>query len=273
MVRACAADRVHSAGLRVRGSAQPALPPARGAWQRAGKPDAGDWAAGRPAVIPGAGQEACRISYCQLWAEPGAVLCYSHHRRWQRAGRPDLEGFAAAAISSADGRERADLTALPDRLRLEVQYALQCRHDDNTVTTRPSTVRTMVGWLAASGAASLLDRGEAGLAGRLPAPVRQGRAGGRPADLRSPHGERPRRGRRLGQRVPPRHLAHAPARRQLPVPGPALRRHHPAVAQGPGQTVDEMAAEHRPGSAELLPRRPCAHPALGVPRRCGHRRR
>jgi hypothetical protein len=61
---------------------------------------------------------------------------------------------------SPDVRERADLTVLPDRLRLEVQYALQCRRDDNMIRTKPTTVRSMAGWLAGSGEASLLGRSE-----------------------------------------------------------------------------------------------------------------
>jgi integrase len=131
------------------------------AWQRAGEPEAGsEWPAGLAPVIPGAGQEACRISYCQLWAHPGAALCYSHHRRWKGLGCPDLEEFISGCDQPADVRERADLTALPGRLRLEVQYALQCRHDDNMIRTKPTTVRSMVGWLAGSGECSLLDRGE-----------------------------------------------------------------------------------------------------------------
>ena len=131
------------------------------AWQRAGEPgDDGEWLAGLPPAVPDAGQGACRISYCQLWAHPGAALCYSHHRRRKKLGCPDLEEFAAGYDQPADGREWADLTALPDRLRLEVQYALQCRHDDNMIRTKPTTVRSMVRWLAGSGEASLLGRSE-----------------------------------------------------------------------------------------------------------------
>jgi len=131
------------------------------AWQRAGEPgDDGEWLAGLPPAVPDAGQGTCRISYCQLWAHPGAALCYSHHRRRKKLGCPDLEEFAAGYDQPADGRERADLTALPDRLRLEVQYALQCRHDDNMIRTKPTTVRSMVRWLAGSGEASLLGRSE-----------------------------------------------------------------------------------------------------------------
>ena len=130
------------------------------AWLRAGEPDGDRWLAGLPPVVPDAGQESCRISYCRLWAHPGSALCYSHHRRWQRLGFPDLEEFTGGYDQSPDVRERADLTALPDRLRLEVQYALQCRRDDNMIKTKPTTVRSMAGWLAGSGEASLLGRSE-----------------------------------------------------------------------------------------------------------------
>ena len=71
-----------------------------------------------------------------------------------------MEEFTASYEQPADNRERADLTVLPAQLRLEVQYALQCRCDDNMIRTKATTVRSMVRWLAASRAASLLDRGE-----------------------------------------------------------------------------------------------------------------
>ena len=91
----------------------------------------GGWLAGLPPVVPDTGQGTCRISYCQLWAHPGAALCYSHRRRRKNLGCPDLEEFAAGYDVPAGGREQADLTALPDRLRLEVQYAL---HAGTTTT-------------------------------------------------------------------------------------------------------------------------------------------
>jgi integrase len=131
-----------------------------GAWLRAGKPDDSGWVTSLPAVVPQSGQAECRISYCHLWAHPDAELCYSHYRRWKGLGRPAMEEFTASYEQPADNRERADLTVLPAQMRLEVQYALQCRRDDNMIRTKATTVRSMVRWLAASGAASLLDRGE-----------------------------------------------------------------------------------------------------------------
>jgi integrase len=131
-----------------------------GAWLRAGKPDGGGWVTTVPPVVPQPGQATCLISYCQLWAHPRAVLCYSHHRRWKGLGRPALEEFTASYDQPAGDREHADLTVLPAQMRLEVQYALQCRRDDNMIRTKPTTIRSAVRWLAASEAASLLDRSE-----------------------------------------------------------------------------------------------------------------
>ena len=132
-----------------------------GGWVRAGEPDIEDWLASVPPAAPQPGQAACLVGFCPLWAHPRAVLCYYHHGRWKGLGRPGLAGFIAGYEQPADSdRERADLTALPAQLRLEVQYALQCRRDDNMLKTKPATIGSMVRWLAASGAVSLLDRSE-----------------------------------------------------------------------------------------------------------------
>ena len=170
-----------------------------GAWVRAGEPDIDDWLASVPPVAPQPGQAACRVSFCPWWAHPRAVLCYYHHRRWKALGCPDLAGFLAGYERPADAdRERADLTALPAQLRLEVQYALQCRRDEATLKTKPATIGSLVRWLAASGAVSLLDRSEQAWRACLPAPYRQDRAAGRAADLRPPHGHHAGGGTKAG---------------------------------------------------------------------------
>ena len=131
------------------------------AWRRAGRPGMDGWLAGLadPAAVP-QDHPVCAIGPCQLWRHPGAVLCYSHHRRWQRAGSPGSEEFIRECQVPAGDRERADLPPLPRQLRLELQYALQCRHDDNMIETRPTVIRSVTRWLAGSGAVSLLDRDE-----------------------------------------------------------------------------------------------------------------
>ena len=221
-----------------------------------------------PPTAPQPGQAACQVGFCPLWAHPRAVLCYSHHRRWKGLGRPGLAGFIAGYEQPADGdRERADLTALPAQLRLEVQYALQCRRDDNMMKTRPATIGSMVRWLAASGAVSLLDRSEQ--AWRKACRPYTARTGQPAALLIYAHrkvttlaegegwdNEYPRdtwQLRRLGIDSRRRHLA--------------VHRDQPAVAEGPGQAVDPVAAVMRAVAGRLLPRRAGNHPVRRVPRR------
>ena len=132
-----------------------------GAWRRAGEPGLDGWlaASARPAAAS-PGQVLCLVGPCQLWAEPTSPLCYRHLRRWWQRGRPDLAEFDRVCSEPAAARLRADLTVLPRQLRLEVQYALQCRSDDRTVRTRPAMIRIAVQRLADSGAGSLLDLSE-----------------------------------------------------------------------------------------------------------------
>jgi integrase len=130
------------------------------AWQRAGCPDVGRWLATAVAAAGPEDHPACLIEYCLLWAQPGSVLCQSHRRRWKELGSPGLEEFTGRYRTPASGREQADLRPIPPQLRLELQYALQCRRDENMIRTRPGVVRSVARWLAASSAASLLDHDE-----------------------------------------------------------------------------------------------------------------
>jgi integrase len=127
-----------------------------GQWKQAGRPDPGPRAGRLP---PAAGQPdppACLVGYCDLWAHPGSSLCFTHRRRWKKYGMPDLAEFARACETPPGARERADLASLPRQLKLELQYALQRRRDDNTTKTRPEDIRAVIKVLAGSGAASLL---------------------------------------------------------------------------------------------------------------------
>jgi len=157
------------------------------AWQRAGRPDPGPWAAGQPAVVMPDPPPACLISYCDVWAQPGSALCRVHTKRWRERGRPDPAEFARSCEDPrrVPGVEHADLTSLPRQLRLELQYALQQRRDDNTVTTHPVDIRGVVRVLAASGAASLLALDEREWRSRLPA--RADKSGQRAALLAYAH--------------------------------------------------------------------------------------
>jgi len=132
-----------------------------GAWERAGTPGLQDWLGTLPGTAPSGTPADCLIGSCQLWAEPGAELCYAHGRTWNEHGRPPAAQFAAGRVGSPVLRhERIRLNSLPAHLRLEVQYALQRRHDEREGKAPPFVVMIMVRFLAASGAPSLLDRTE-----------------------------------------------------------------------------------------------------------------
>ena len=143
----------HRKGLCVRHAA---------AWERAGTPALPAWLDMLPAAAPEAPPAGCLIGSCGLWAEPGSDWCRPHDATWRRHGRPPAAEFTTqwAQAEPGAGRERVRLGGLPDRLKLEVQYALQRRHDERAGTAPPFVVMIMVRFLAASGVSSLLDRTE-----------------------------------------------------------------------------------------------------------------
>jgi integrase len=131
------------------------------AWRQAGRPELGIWLAGLPAEAPAGEAPACRISYCHLWVHEGVPFCLSHGNRWKEKGRPDIEEYARSyEDDSVPGHERIDLSGLNAHLRLEAQYALQGRHDDGAIKIAPGAVQTVITFLAASTATSLLDHDE-----------------------------------------------------------------------------------------------------------------
>ena len=129
-------------------------------WRRAGRPDQAAWLAWIAPVPPGKPAAACRIGYCGLWAQGTSVFCHGHHERWTRSGRPDADEFAASRENPGPGQEHIDLRRLPPGLRLEIQYVLQCRGDEQDTRLPPEDVRPFAAVLAAAGASSLLDRPE-----------------------------------------------------------------------------------------------------------------
>ncbi len=114
-----------------------------------------------PVKTPPAGAT-CRIECCALWPQAQLPFCHPHANTWKVNRRPDIDVFAATFL----GRETLEdetirLGALGQRLRLEVQYALQCRGKERATKTLPPTVRRMVKFLTTTTTASLLDRSEA----------------------------------------------------------------------------------------------------------------
>jgi integrase len=130
----------------------------RDRWQRAGEPDLATWDA--PDLAPGdTASRQCRLPFCDLWtASPTTAFCAGHEDRWQRHGRPDLDRFVADC--QLVGNAHIDLHDLDPQLRLEIQYALQCRHDARTRTAAPRLVMPAVRHVKAMGVTSLLDLSE-----------------------------------------------------------------------------------------------------------------
>ena len=90
-------------------------------------------------------------------------LCNAHHRRWRDTGRPDLAEFVASAPLRRRRRtpsraECFDLSGLSGQLRLELAYALQCRHDERTGRLSGHAFAHVVQLAADSGCTSLLER-------------------------------------------------------------------------------------------------------------------
>ncbi|MGA5504963.1 tyrosine-type recombinase/integrase [Streptomyces umbrinus] len=124
-------------------------------WHREGRPDLPEWiASGGGSPLPtGLG---CRFPECGLEAEGEAGLCVHHRNRWVRADRPPLKSWLLGCATF--GQDRFDLRALPEPLRLEIAYAIQCRVDERRTITRPYSIRRLLRALPGAGVGSLLDR-------------------------------------------------------------------------------------------------------------------
>jgi integrase len=129
------------------------------AWRQAGRPGLAGWAA-TVCVDPAEARPTCRLPVCSLWAtSPHSGFCASHRSRWrkwqQRTGGQDVEAFIGDCQSR--GEERLDFRPLPTQLKLELQYAVQCRVDQRRGRAKPSDLAVVLRLVVHSGAASLLD--------------------------------------------------------------------------------------------------------------------
>lgn len=132
------------------------------AWARAGRPEVSGWIT-RTLYHPparGHGERVCAFQPgCPRWTDgPNMALCRSHFERWRTHGRPNLQLWFAELAHGRDPRVR--LTRLERHLRLEVQFGLQCRHDEASKRTMVRTVvqaTTLIAQAAESGLTSLLD--------------------------------------------------------------------------------------------------------------------
>jgi integrase len=131
----------------------------RRAWERDGAPDPAAWAAQarRPGPQPRA---ECRLPFCDLWTENDTHLfCKAHETRWRQLGCPDAGEFIAHC--QLRGKARIDFRSLPPQLKLELQYAVQCRRDQETITLPPQVASWAIRQARSAGVTSLLDRSAA----------------------------------------------------------------------------------------------------------------
>jgi integrase len=137
-------------------------------WIKAGRPEIDGWLDALPAGLAGAGRSReCAVPGCPVRAQPEGTLCRVHQRQWIRHGRPRMDEWLARTAGLRPGlpaHEQIDLRGLPPVLKLELQYALQRRRDDQTVRVRPREVRGAVGFLRKAQAGSVLDAGLDGAA-------------------------------------------------------------------------------------------------------------
>jgi integrase len=127
------------------------------AWQRAGSPGRAAWLASLSPVSATAPHGTCRIATCSLWATARTPLCASHAAAWRNADRPDITAFADAYQNMPPWCETIDLVRLPPLLRLELQYALQQRSDQQQARLIPKLVRHSVNVLVELELRSLLQ--------------------------------------------------------------------------------------------------------------------
>jgi integrase len=127
-------------------------------WDRAGRAALDDWLLNPPRIKQPAPGAVCAVSCCSLWPQAALPFCHAHAATWRANGHPDVEDFLARfreVTVTEDQIIRLDLLA--PQLKLEMQYALQCRADQRTTRTPPVVVMQTVRLLAGTDVTSLLD--------------------------------------------------------------------------------------------------------------------
>jgi hypothetical protein len=127
-------------------------------WDRAGRPDLDGWLANPPAIKQPTPGTVCAIIDCPLWPQADLPFCHTHANTWRVNKRPDVaafvERFARVEITED---QIVRVGGLTPQLRLEIQYALQCRRDQRTTKTLPAVVVALVRALVTANASSLLE--------------------------------------------------------------------------------------------------------------------
>lgn len=127
----------------------------RPSWVRAGKPDLDRWAS-QALLKRAADAVECLLPFCTLWVEnANGMYCNSHTTRWIQLGRPSAPEYLAHC--QRRGKAHIDFRGLAPQLKLELQYAIQCRHDQAMLITGPPMVTWVVRKAKESGVNSMLD--------------------------------------------------------------------------------------------------------------------
>ena len=91
-----------------------------------------------------------------MWTENARNLyCKSHTTRWAQLGRPDSAEYLAHCQQR--GNARIDFRGLTPQLKLELQYAVQSRHDQATITAAPPVIAWTIRIAKNAAVTSLLD--------------------------------------------------------------------------------------------------------------------
>jgi len=110
-------------------------------------------------MVSAEGRGECTLPFCQLWVEnPQQLFCKSHYTRWHQLGRPEVDQYIAHCLLR--GQARVDFRVLGPQLKLEFQYAVQCRRDQQRITAPPPVVMWALRLAAKTGVSSLLDHDE-----------------------------------------------------------------------------------------------------------------
>lgn len=133
------------------------------AWDKARYPTMDQWTPSLATTT-----SVCALPGCSLWAELDGGWCRSHHARWRQRGRPPATEFIFYCTNY--GEDHFDFRPLPEQLRLEIQYAIQCRVEQNRTRTTPRSIKPLLDHLAVDiTTVSLLDHPMQDWLARLPA--------------------------------------------------------------------------------------------------------
>ncbi len=129
----------------------------RDRWSHSGQADPAAWAATVPTVVE-PGHRQCGLPFCTLWVHSDNLFCKAHHTRWCQLGRPAVADYITHCLDR--GKVRIHFSSAAAQLKLEFQYATQCRVDQQSIITPAAVVNWAIRLAADAGVSSLLDHDE-----------------------------------------------------------------------------------------------------------------